>query len=223
MNVTACLVTRGDVPMQPILDSLPPEWEIILWDNESWINGESPECHRILPHHRDEIDETWLVKDLAVYGRYAAIKYASHDFIYTQDDDCIVSDPWAVVDALESIPTVYRTAHRHDLVACNMPYSFRDGPEEDRVMVGFGAAFHRDLPRRAFGTFLGEEPQMARSDNRDVFYRQCDLVFTTLTPTLLTHVPLQLLDYSFAENRMWREAGRQLERRQILERLKEIS
>ena len=37
--------------------------------------------------------------DLSVYGRYAAIEDARGDLIYVQDDDVIVSDPQAIVDA----------------------------------------------------------------------------------------------------------------------------
>src|SRR5689334_21850077 len=91
MRVSACLVTRGDVPMQPILDSLPGEWEKIVWDNKQGPYGIDPNGEQI-----------WVRAyrgDLSVYGRYAAIEFATGDLIWVQDDDVIVSDPHAIVDA----------------------------------------------------------------------------------------------------------------------------
>jgi len=64
-QVTACLVTRGDVDMQPILDTL-PYGEVIVWDNSQ------------------------REFDLKVYGRYMAMSEASNPVVYFQDDDCIV-------------------------------------------------------------------------------------------------------------------------------------
>ena len=66
MNISACLVTRGDVNMQPILDSLPFD-DVIVWDNSKRRNER-------------------------VFGRYAAIAEAKHPLIAVQDDDCLV--PW---------------------------------------------------------------------------------------------------------------------------------
>lgn len=63
-DVSAVIVTRGDVDLQPVLDSL-PFTEIVIWDNS----------------RRD---------DLKVYGRYAAIDETTRPYIYTQDDDAIV-------------------------------------------------------------------------------------------------------------------------------------
>lgn len=65
MNVSACLVTRGDVDLAPILDSLPFD-DIVVWNNTER-------------------------EDLGIYGRYAAIAEAKHDVIVTQDDDLIVT------------------------------------------------------------------------------------------------------------------------------------
>ena len=64
-NVTACLVTRGDVNMHPILESLLGYREVIVWDNS-------------------------IRPDWKVAGRYTAMLQASTDWIYLQDDDTIV-------------------------------------------------------------------------------------------------------------------------------------
>lgn len=63
--VSACLVTRGDVDLQPIIDSL-PFTDIVVWNNAE--RGQDLQC----------------------YGRYAAIAEAKHEIIYQQDDDLIV-------------------------------------------------------------------------------------------------------------------------------------
>lgn len=59
------LVTRGDVDLAPILETL-PYGEIVIWDN-----SKRPD-------------------DLGVYGRYEAIFETTKPVIYFQDDDCIV-------------------------------------------------------------------------------------------------------------------------------------
>lgn len=63
MNVSCVLVTRGDVALEPILDSIPIE-DIVIWNNAD-------------------------AEDRKVFGRYAAIDECKHKFIYTQDDDAI--------------------------------------------------------------------------------------------------------------------------------------
>lgn len=66
MNICCVLVTKGDVDLSPIIQTLPFD-EVVVWDNSQ---GE----------------------DLAVYGRYEAIIRNRADLIAVQDDDCIV--PW---------------------------------------------------------------------------------------------------------------------------------
>lgn len=194
VNVSAIIVTRGDVDILPVIGSLPTEWEVLVWDNHEQC------CAKITTDSSkyDVIPGT----DLGVYGRYAAIAYASHDIIFTQDDDCILKNPANVVAAYEP-----------GVVTYNMPYAFRDGGV-DSVMVGFGACFHRDLPQQAFDRY-----EIAHGyhsvHNSDVFNRTCDVVFTTLSPTKMMHEPLTLLDCSYADNRMWRQPGHNEERRRM--------
>lgn len=63
-DVTACIVTRGDVDLQPILETLIFP-EVIVWDNS----------------HRP---------DWKVAGRYMAALLAPTYWVYWQDDDTIV-------------------------------------------------------------------------------------------------------------------------------------
>lgn len=66
MKISAVLVTRGNVNMDPILETLPYD-DIFVWDNSE----------------RD---------DMGIYGRYAGIAEAKHDIIYTQDDDLLFTE-----------------------------------------------------------------------------------------------------------------------------------
>lgn len=63
-DVTACIVTRGDVDLQPIIDSL-VFGEVIVWDNS-------------------------VRADWKCAGRYMAAMEAATDLVYWQDDDTIV-------------------------------------------------------------------------------------------------------------------------------------
>lgn len=76
MEVSCCLVTRGDVDLTPILDTLPFD-DIVVWDNSQRRS------------------------DLGIYGRYAAIADAKHDVIAVQDDDVIVTCWDKLLDAYQ--------------------------------------------------------------------------------------------------------------------------
>ena len=118
MRVAACLVTRGNVPMEEILESIPADWEIVLWDNTKQ-------------------------PDLGVYGRYQAIELTDAELIYVQDDDAVLET--ADILELASWLTVPGMLPPDTLVA-NMPERFRPH-YPDSCLVGFGAIFERHLPR----------------------------------------------------------------------------
>lgn len=65
MIPTAVIVTRGDVDLTPVLESLPTDWPVAIWDN-----SKQPE-------------------DLKVYGHFAALSEIETDYCYMQDDDAI--------------------------------------------------------------------------------------------------------------------------------------
>ena len=115
-SVTAVLVTRGNVDIWPVLDSLPDEWQVVIWDNGG-------RCLRIKDANNDMLIRGETITDVSVYGRYAAIEHASNDLIYVQDDDVIVSDPQAIVDRFNS--EFCGGDLTWDGVACNMPQEFR--------------------------------------------------------------------------------------------------
>ncbi len=233
MSVSAVIVTRGNVDLRPVLDSLPQQWEQVVWNNSGGEVGASVSVRRD-PRKHERVPGVLSIQevgpDLAVYGRYAAIQHASHDLIYVQDDDCIVSDPQAIVDAWEDArakcegtewdPRYLWHASSEDIrgiglgqhVCCNMPQEFRHDFYADHGLVGFGAAFHRDAPARAFALFRAWEVQYVSEVGRDFFHRTCDIVFTTLTPRVLVDVPKENLSYAYDDSRMWRQAYHQEER-----------
>lgn len=63
-DITAIIVTRGDVNLHPCLETLPYE-DIVVWDNSK------------------------SDYDYKIFGRYAAIPEAKHSVVYWQDDDVI--------------------------------------------------------------------------------------------------------------------------------------
>lgn len=66
-DVTAVIVTRGDVDLDPIFDSLIFP-KVVVWDNQK-------------------------ADDLKAFGRYAALQFGGveTEIVYTQDDDCLIS------------------------------------------------------------------------------------------------------------------------------------
>jgi hypothetical protein len=75
-DVSAVLVTRGDVDLDPIIETL-PYGETVIWDN-----SQRP-------------------VDYGVFGRYVAIAETSRPLVYFQDDDCLVSCHDALMAAWE--------------------------------------------------------------------------------------------------------------------------
>ena len=216
MNVSAVIVTRGNVDLQEIIDSIPQGWEIVIWDN-----GEK------LVSRSDGYSE--VATDCSVYGRYAAIEYASHDLIYVQDDDVIVSDPQAIVNAWSVTALAPAPFGRTDLVVCNMPQEFRHDGYVDHALVGFGAAFHRDVPERAFARLAHTRgslrigpidtglPMPLTQEEREWFHRTCDIPFTYFSPRVIVDVPRTNLEHAYADDRMYRQPEHVGERQRMLD------
>ncbi len=127
-EVTAVLVTRGDVDLQPIIESL-PYGEVVIWNN------------RLRP--RDE----------KVWGRYLALDEADSSVIYFQDDDCIVPPethrllldgyaPGHVTGNIAQLPDVERRLRLY----------------HDTTLLGWGCLFDRWLPSKAFARYLHHYP-----------------------------------------------------------------
>ena len=70
-DVSAIVVTRGDIDIRPVLHNLCDFDEVIVWDNSKR-------------------------SDLSCYGRFAAIAEARNELIYVQDDDVLVPASYLV-------------------------------------------------------------------------------------------------------------------------------
>ena len=225
MNVSAIIVTRGDVERHEVIESLPKDWEILVWDN-----GGRELLRKLDVSYAAEIVRS--VQDLKVYGRYAAIDHARGDLIYVQDDDVVMHPgsieeivrEWKIVEEynLQQHPAMPYDTH----VVCNMPAAFRARHfYDEHSLVGFGACFHRSAPGRAFKRFFEATGRVRKASSVDVtaweldddFLRTCDIVFTALTPRVLVDVPYDDLPWASADNRMWKQSWHQSVRDEMLD------
>jgi len=174
IDVTACIVTRGNVPLDAIEKSLPERWGLYVWDNSEGA-------------------------DLAVLGRYAAMRCADTDAIYVQDDDCVL--PRESLLQLE-------LAYEPGVLTTNMPAPFREH-YSDSCLIGFGAIFDRTLPDEAFKRMHFTPPG---------FDRTCDVFFTALTPDQQwLDLPYKDQPYATGPDRMYRQPQHIPERAAALE------
>lgn len=227
MNVSVVIPTRGDVDLKPILQSLPEEWEVVVYDN-----GRGCVSKRVMSGLLARvITGKGELPDLSVYARYAAIEYAEGDLIFTQDDDCVVSDAQTIVDAwlaecdLEVPADGLTIAHEWNGVVCNMPPEFRHGFYEEHALVGFGACFHRSRPWTVWGKLtaaLGDAGFPTDWAYAPSFLRTCDIPLTALSPRVLVDVPKKDMPWASDANRMWKQPQHQAERASMLELVKEI-
>lgn len=179
--------------MDPILDSLPDEWQRVVWNNgleEVWLQNQQDAAWTFQP-----------VSDMGPHGRFAAIEYAAHDLVYVQDDDVIVSDSQQIVDEWLDL---LHNFDRDDVVVANMPQEFRPH-YPDSVMLGFGAAFKRDAPEKAFSQFFDFHTDMTQTD--PLFLRESCRIFAVLTPQYLVDVPKTDLPYASDPDRLWKQPG----------------
>ena len=162
-KVSACLVTRGDQPemVERIIETLPYE-EIIVWDNSKR-------------------------EDLKIYGRFAAMREASNEVCYTQDDDCLFRHHDELMAEYEDgIPT----------------YVYGHYPEEG----GYG-----DLPLPCGGALIPRSVAFAAFDryfehyaHDDALNYEADFVVGPLYETFKqVHLPFEIVyDIAQAEERL---------------------
>lgn len=210
MRVSAVIPTRGNVDMQPIIDSLACFDEVLIWDNS-------------------------VRQELGVYGRYAMIEEARNELVFTQDDDVIVSDPQAIAKAWVLQCARLEEIGQYQGIVANMPQEFRHEGYTDSCLVGFGACFHRSAPARAFirfrdellgpnlTGFIGPRDFQERLDEEAALInRTCDVIFTTLTPRVLVDVPKVDREFASDQDRMWRQSSHYGERVKMLELARQV-
>jgi hypothetical protein len=234
-NIAAIIVTRGDVDLTPVCEPFADAGisEIMVWDNgrerlkiknerQSGASGLNASNHMLV---RGE-----MIRDLSVYGRYAAIEHVTAPVILVVDDD-VALDREAVLSLV--------AAYEPGKIVANMPTEYRTR-YTDSCLVGFGAIFDRDLPSQAFAKlgFDGRVSPFIEDDwerfqrtqngvtfhigNAGILRRTCDVVFTTLTPFTLVDLPFTYLPQTRAPNRMYRQPGNTLERQRMLELCRKV-
>lgn len=152
-DVVAVIPTRGDVNLSPVLHSLPFDRAVV----QRGTNG--------------------------LFGRYQAAAECGAEYIYTQDDDCIV-DAAALLKQFDG-----------GGVLCNMPVAKRAEYPDGIALVGWGALFHKSA-LAVFERYLGAWPADA------LFYREMDRVFTGLNQCRLAEADVAHLPHAHGSDRM---------------------
>lgn len=183
-GVTPVVVTRGDVKLGAVLDPLAAAFRerVIVWNNAA--------DNRV---------------DISVLGRYAGAMLAPTSLVYVQDDDVVVHDPAAIVDAYDGSGSV----------VCNMPAEFRHDGYREHALVGFGGVFHRLDAARAISRFAAS--QVGTGFDFGWICRVCDIPVTALLRRVLVDVPRTNMPYASEPNRMWKQPSHISERQRALE------
>jgi hypothetical protein len=175
-KISAVIVTTGRYDLEPVLENLRVQGiadEIIVWNN----------------HERPF--------NAKVYGRYLAIHEATHDYIYTQDDDCLPRD-------------LHLLRPNASCVVANMPW---DRQGDKITLLGWGSLFHRDLPFQAFRRYFEHEPM------DDLFLRTCDVVFACQRMSVRMNLGVEHLPWFNARDRMHRQPDHYTDRDKVRSRI----
>jgi len=175
-EVSAVIVTRGDVDLAPILATLPYA-EVLIWDNSS----------------------------ASCYGRYIAASACVHDTIFFQDDDVIFT-------AHDELLAAYEPGR----ITANMPSPWYERTGYDKLgccLVGAGSLVPRDLPARAFKTYLEHFPL------DDLFLTYCDFVNGILNPGCRLDLGYEICEHATAPGRINTSPDSHLRREVMLERV----
>lgn len=147
----------------------------------------------------EQIDDITFVVGSTPANRYVSAKSAKHDWIWTQDDDCI-TDPRPVLEAAGEGYITNAMTPEHE---SNYP---------GRVtLVGFGAVFHLSL--------VSALDQWERDT---LFDREADRFFTACHPHRTVYPSIRILPWATRENRMYRQPWFISSRVQGEQRIKEM-
>lgn len=180
-QVTAVIVTRGNEDLAPVLDSLQDFRGPLVWDNSE--RGQ----------------------DLKVFGRYMLAAQALTEYVYVQDDDCIVDTARLCAD------------YRPGELLCNVKPDHHQAYRTHYpgiTLVGWGAIFPKSMVD--FSAYLAEFP-----DDDELFFRECDRVFTWLNraKTRIVHFGIEDLPHAFGQDRMGMEPRHGADLHEIRRRL----
>jgi hypothetical protein len=164
-QVTAVVVTKGDEDLTPVVDSLRGQGfcAVMVWDNSEHL------------------------EDLKVFGRYMLAVDAPTEYVYVQDDDCIV-DAKAIAADYQPGELLCNVRPHHHQVYSSMYQGI--------TLVGWGAIFPKLMVD--FKAYLTKYPC------DELFYRECDRIFTWLNraKTRVVHHPIVDLPHALWKDRM---------------------
>ncbi len=130
-DVTAVIVTKGDVDLAPILDSLVFP-EVIIWDNS-------------------------VEEDEMTFGRVLGAQRASNDVIYSQDDD-IVHSPTAQVQIMAAYEPGVLTGCMWPEWSDGARRQGIENGYDDLVFPGSGSICDRDVWLESVRRYVSEWP-----------------------------------------------------------------
>jgi hypothetical protein len=188
VNVSAVIVTRGDVPLGPILDTLvdPRIDDVIVWDNS-------------------------VRHDVKTWGRHAALAEARHRVIYSQDDD-LVHTPEAIGRILDAYAPGVLTGCMWPAWSDNAARQGIAGGYSDLAFPGSGSVYDREVPLMAATRYLALHPF------DDFFRTWCDAVIGVLAPTAQLDERFRTLPAAFLPDRLSRTDTGGALKREAMER-----
>lgn len=172
-SVTAIVPTRGDLDLTSLVEHLKTY---------------------------QEIDDVILVQGNTPHNRYRAARFADHDVIFTQDDDCL-TDLRPLLDSYEPGIVVNAMTPAH---AANYPGR--------QTLIGFGAIFDRKL-MDCFDGFVRD----------DLFYRESDRIFATVHQHKTVFPSIMISAAASAPNRLWKQPDHVSARFAMERRIKEVT
>lgn len=164
-QVTAVVVTRGDVDLASVKRSLESFHGVLVWDNSTQ-------------------------PDLRVSGRYCLANQALTEYVYVQDDDCIVDVKSLCAEYQPGELLCNVKPHHHQVYSRQYP---------GITLVGWGAICPRLMVN--FVRYFTKYP------NDELFMRECDRIFTYLNreKTRVVHLGIEDLPHASGSERMGSE------------------
>lgn len=175
--ITACLVTRGDVDLAPIADTL--IFPVIVWNNR-------------------------IEENFGVYGRYKAMERADTEFVYFQDDDCVVPPETQAALAERAAP---------GRLVANMEHGRESQPYP---WLGWGSIARRVDVQRALDAYLDGYD----GDMEGFRMVGCDIAVASQIPSERLYLPFEHLRYAFdAQKRVFGHPEHEARKREAYERV----
>lgn len=172
-DVTAVIVTKGNVDLAPVLASVADFQEIIVWNNAANSLG----------------------RDLKTYGRVMAARRSMTEWVWSQDDD--------IVHTPEAHREILAAARDFTLTGCMWPewsqgardQGIEDG-YDDLVFPGSGSISQVDLWDDCIAEYLAE------FEEDDFFHLWCDTIIGVIAPTQQLDIRFEALPCADDPDRM---------------------